>query len=148
MVTSAVYSGWPGNRNWRYRVVDVKISVCGDVSLLEGLQDALEGAHSVLAALRFATPTPPISYASACNPQLLPFETPSFSPPVFLVSSSCTSVVCSPLVSSQSLSSSNNSLTSVSSSVSISLCTLHSNDILEELFPTSLPSMIQPPTEH
>ena len=27
VVTSAVYSGWPGNRNWRYRVVDVKISV-------------------------------------------------------------------------------------------------------------------------
>ena len=70
VVTSVVYSGWPGNRNWRYRVVDVKISVCGDVSLLEGLQDALEGAHSVLAGLRFATPTPPISYASACNPQL------------------------------------------------------------------------------
>ena len=69
VVTSAVYSRSPdGNRNWRYRVVDVDISVCGDVLLLEGLQDALEGAHSVLAGLCFATLTPPISHASTCNP--------------------------------------------------------------------------------
>ena len=122
VVTSAVYSGSPdGNRNWRYRVVDVDISVCGDVLLLEGLQDALEGAHSVLAGLCFASPTPTISYASTCNPLFFSSETPSFSPPILsvsLVSSSCTSVVRSPLVSSQCSSS---SPTSVSSCVYIVL---------------------------
>jgi len=79
VVTSAVYSRCPyGNRSWRYRVVDINISVCGDVLLLEGLQDALEGAHSVLAGLHFATLTPPISYVSTCNPLFFPSETPSF----------------------------------------------------------------------
>ena len=87
VVTSAVYSRCPyGNRSWRYRVVDINISVCGDVLLLEGLQDALEGAHSVLAGLHFATLTPPISYVFTCNPLFFPSETPSFFPPIVSVS--------------------------------------------------------------
>ena len=53
-VLSLPYSSDPGgNRNWRYRVVDVRVQVLGQPSLLSAIQESLEGALSALTSLQF-----------------------------------------------------------------------------------------------
>ena len=53
-VISHIYSRAPdGNRNWRYRVVDVSVVVRGAPWLLEAVEEALEGAHGILMDLEF-----------------------------------------------------------------------------------------------
>ena len=53
-VLSLPFSSDPGrNRSWRYRVVEVSVQVLGEPSLLSAVQEALEGASSVLRALEF-----------------------------------------------------------------------------------------------
>ena len=42
-----------GNRSWRFRVVNITVQVLGDSSLLEAIQEALEGATSVLHGMEF-----------------------------------------------------------------------------------------------
>ena len=42
-VVSELYSRVPGDRNWRYRVVDVHIFVNGKPHMLPVLQEMLEG---------------------------------------------------------------------------------------------------------
>ena len=50
-VVSEPYSMVPGNRNWRYRVVDIHIFVNGPSYLLPQLQEILEGRKSDLPGL-------------------------------------------------------------------------------------------------
>ena len=53
-VASRVYSRHPqGNRNWKYRVVDISVVIRGEVWLQEPVREALEGARCVLGALQF-----------------------------------------------------------------------------------------------
>ena len=42
-----------GNRNWRFRVVDISVQIYGSPALLEPVQEALEGATSALHGMEF-----------------------------------------------------------------------------------------------
>ena len=91
-----------GNRSWRFRAIDITIQVSGDPALQVAVEEALEGATSVLRGLEFG-PLPLNSRARLCAElERHPISTPLPTLPARKITSMSMSSRCSVKVSPSS----------------------------------------------